>query len=716
MTLLAGDGGDPAAPAHRLRSMFAPRSIAIVGASDRSGWSHHTVENLRRTGYPGEVHLVSRKGGQAHGAPTVKALDEVPDGVELAYVITGRDSLPSIIEQAHARGIPNLVVIAAGFGETGQEGAALERQLVEMAEERGITLLGPNNLGFVNLADNVAPWSQMMPWPVAAGGAGVLSQSGALGLFLLNYLQQRDVGLSHLVTLGNEAMVTVAEGIDYLVDQPAARVIALYLETVRHPDAFVAAVDRALLAGKPVVAYKAGRGKTGARVAAAHTGALAGDDAVFDAVFRQHGVIRAESIEDLVTTVGLLDAYGVLPGNRAGFVVGSGAMCGVISDTADLHGVAVPELAPQTADALRAGGLPEFATPQNPLDTTGYVASDPRIMPMAEEAVSRDPNIDVLVVNSAVPSSPEAAARMDSRMRHLAELSRTSPVPVIPMEFLPSDRTAFSREYRRSNGIPHVVDSFSRGVQALGKAAWWAGRHRARGTRPELAKPLSPVLGGRPSRGRWSELDAMALLRDNGVPVLPAALVTTAGEALAAAGWCGGSVSVKVVSPDLPHKSDVGGVALNVPREEAGAAFDGVLAAVRAAAPHAVIEGAVVSPMRAGGLEVLVGVVRDPVWGLMLAVGLGGMWAEAIQDVVLRRLPVSEAEVLAALSELKAYPLLAGARGGAAVDVAGLAAAAARIGGLAAALGDDLIALEVNPLLVSGDRVEALDALVTWVS
>ena len=306
---------------------------------------------------------------------------------------------------AAAAGVPNLVVIAAGFGEMGEEGHERERQLADLARSYDQLILGPNNLGFINAGDATMPWSQMMPWPLQAGGVGVMSQSGALGIFLLNYLQNRDVGISHLVTVGNEAMVTVAEGIDYLVEQESTRVIALYLESVRHPDVFLAAAQRAMKAGKPIVAYKAGRGALGAKVTAAHTGSLAGDDRVFDAVFRQYGIIRVDSIEDLVTTCGLLDAHGELPGERVAFVTGSGAMCGVIGDLSEAHGIELPDFAASTVAELREVGLPDFATAQNPLDTTGYVVIDTNLLPNSEAVVSRDPNIDMLVVNGSVPGT-----------------------------------------------------------------------------------------------------------------------------------------------------------------------------------------------------------------------------------------------------------------------------------------------------------------------
>jgi len=708
-------GPQPADGRHRLTSMLAPRGIAIVGASDNSGWSRYTYANLMQGGYPHSVHLVNRRGEPVHGQPTVTSLRDIGQPVDLAYVLTGPASLPSIMADGAAAGVRNLVVIAAGFGEMGEAGHERERQLAELARGYDQLILGPNNLGFINTPDATMPWSQAMPWPMQSGGVGIMSQSGALGIFLLNYLQNRDVGISHLVTVGNEAMVTVAEGIDYLVEQEGTRVIALYLESVRHPEVFLAAAERAMKAGKPIVAYKAGRGALGAKVTAAHTGSLAGDDRVFDAVFRQYGIIRVDSIEDLVTTCGLLDAYGELPGTRVAFVTGSGAMCGVIGDSAEANGLQLPEFAESTVEELRAVGLPEFATAQNPLDTTGYVVIDTNLLPNSEAAVSRDPNIDMLVVNGSVPATQEAAAFMSHYFKRRVELSKVSPVPVISMEFLPSDQTPFSREFRRSEGAPYVVDSLTRGIPALAKAIWWSGLRRAAREMAGAAGAAPAIAGVPGARGEWSERQVGELLAANGVPVIPQRLVTSASEAASAAERTGFPVALKVSAPGLAHKTDVGGVVLGVGSATAAAqAYERIVAAVAAAAPGTPIEGVVVSPMRAEGVDLLVGIVRDDTWGLTLVVGLGGIWVEVLADSAVRALPVTPGEVREMLTELKSFPLLTGGRGADPVDLDELSRVIARIGAIAVALGDDVEELEINPLRAAGSSIEVLDALVRW--
>lgn len=708
---LAAQGGE-----HPLASMFAPKGIAIVGASERSAWSWQTFGNLHRGNYPHEIHLVNPKGGQIHGQAAVRSLREVEGRADLAVVLTGPNSLPAIMDEAAAANVRNLVVIAAGFGEAGAEGARMERELKERADDLGLQILGPNNLGFINTVGATYAWTSLMPASLTPGSVGIVSQSGALGIFLMNYLQSRDVPFSHLISVGNEAMLTVAEGMDYLLSQESTKVIALYVEAVRNPELFIDVAERALAAGVPVVAYKAGRGEVGAKVTAAHTGSLAGDNRVYSAIMAQHGVVQVDTIEDLVTTSGLLDAYGELPGHRVGFVTASGAMCGVIGDVSEENGLALPELDESTVRALREGGLPDFATAQNPLDTTGYLTINPAIMPMSQEAVARDPNVDILVVHGGVPATPEAAAMYSGGGGGGGEqpksIDEISPVPVIRMEFFPTERTEFARELRREGKAGFVADSFTRGIPALAKAIRWSELRRSRKTEPPAVTPPRLDLD---TSTQWSERQAVQLLAEHGVPVVPQHLVTSADEAEKQAESFDGPMVLKISSADVAHKTDVGGVVLGLRTPaEVRAAYERMIADVRAAQPQAAIEGAVLSPMRPEGLDLVVGVVRDQVWGLTLVVGLGGVWVEVLRDSSIRALPTNTAEVRKMFTELKSFPLFEGFRGAPPVDLDHLAEVIGSIANIAAACGDRLEALEVNPLRVNGDKIEALDALIRW--
>lgn len=709
--------------ARSLDGLFAPRSVALVGASDGSAWSRCTFANLARGGFAGPVHCVSPTRPVVHGQPAFPSLAEVPGPVDLAVVLVGTDGVEGVLGEAADRGIANLVVIASGFAETGEEGVRRQQRLVDAAAAHGQALLGPNNLGFVNVAGHVHAFCQPMPASVVAGGTALLSQSGAMGIFALTYLQARDVGLSLLVTLGNEATLTVTEAMAYALDDPGTRVIALFVESIRHPDRFAALARRALDAGKPVVVCKVGRSDRGARAAAAHTGALVGDQRVFSAAMRQLGVVEVDSLEALVATAGLLDRCGELPGSRLGVVTASGAACGVVGDVAAREGVALAELGPATVDRLREL-LPPFATPQNPLDLTGYKVVRDDFVRQVHEAVAADPEVDVLVVTTGIPLIPEAATEAKrAEQAGLAELAGTGGVPVVLMDYLPKDATDFSRSYRRELALPAVLPSIEQGIPAIGRALRWSAARRGRrqgaaaGERP--GGPSHPVLPGigrllaGAAPGPWSEARARDLLFEAGVPVVPGLLAVDPEEAVLAAEALGYPVAVKVCSPDIPHKSDVGGIRLGVAGPaDVAAAFDAVTGASRRACPDARVDGALVTAMRPGGIELLVSVVRDPAWGPVLTVGLGGVHVEVMGDAALRLLPAGPGEIRAALEELRAAPLLHGARGRPPADLDAVVAAVAAVGAAGVAVGERLEVLEVNPLVAHGSLVEALDVLL----
>lgn len=700
--------------ATRLRGMFAPVGIAIVGASDNSPFSGYTVENLRQGGYPHPIHMVNRSGGTVHGQPSYRSLAELPGPVDLACVLIGRTYVLDILRDVAAAGIRNVVVVAAGFAETGADGRTRQAEMVELAAELGLNLLGPNNQGFVNTWSDTYAFSGRVERPVGKGGVSFLSHSGALATLVVDQCVSRDVGISHFVSLGNEAQIGIAEGIDYLVADETTRVIALYIESVRHPEAFLAACDRAMAAGKPVVVYKAGRGRLSARVAEAHTGSLVGDDDVVSAVFEQHGVIRADSIEEWVATAAILDNYEPFAGNRVGFVTPSGAMCGVITDTIEGIDLDVPDLMPATVERLREV-LPEFATPQNPLDTTAQVSmGDTSNYARALQIMAEDPQLDLLVVGAWYSSDHLKSLALESIVDSLPEVCRTSPIPIMPMALLPVEQTPFAKHLRRDRNLPYAVESYSVGLPALAKAMWWARRQRDFVTPvPAPAIPtLAPTVD---TTGAWNEHRTLELLCAAGVPAIPSSLCTDPASAAQAADEIGYPVALKISSPDIAHKSDVGGVVLGL--RSAGdveRAAARMLDVVAQSNPDASIDGLLVSPMRSEGTELLLGVVRDSIWGLMMAVGLGGVWVEVLDDVALARLPVSRERGLEMLGSLKGGALLRGARNRAPVDLDAVADVIEQVSDLAMSLGQRLMALEINPLRVDGSAVEALDALVQW--
>jgi acyl-CoA synthetase (NDP forming) len=518
-------------------------------------------------------------------------------------------------------------------------------------------------------------------------------------------------------------MVSMTDVMRYLIDDDATRVVALFIESVRHPEEFVALARQALVKGKPVVAIKVGRSQTGARVARAHTGSLVGDDAVVDAVFRRSGVIRVDSLEDLIITGGMLSETGPLPGRRFGFVTASGGASEIIADRAEDEGIEVPEFAVETVERLRKV-VPPFAATQNPVDVTGYILINRDLMRNALAAVQDDPSLDALVLVSDLPrTAPPDPAPVVEMFQQSSEVLRHTAKPVIVMGNTLTDITAFGRDVAGQTGYPGVLGGIHHGMTALGHAVRWSALHQA--AVQEAAAPADgaarsrategaaePLVPGQPGSS-WSEHRAARFLAEHGIPVVPSALVTSPEQAADTAEAVGYPVVVKLAADGIEHKSDIGGVKVGLAdAEQVRAAYADVTAAGRAAGAD--VQGALVQPQRSGGIELLVGVVTDPAWGQVLAVGLGGVWVEILADTALEVLPVGRAQVLKALRGLRGARLFDGPRGTEKADLDVVADAITAVAELAVRLGDRLEALEVNPLLVRGSQVEALDALITW--
>ena len=725
MGLLDGRATAQAPPAilaspERLRRLFSPTSIALVGASDTSGWARNVYESLRTGGFDGRFVPVHPRHPTAFGMPTQPSLRHLEEPTDLAFLLVPTHAVEDVVHHAAAAGIRNLIILAAGFGERGNDGRRLERRLVETAAAHGITLLGPNGLGFINAQAGVAAYGLTLSSPVIAGPVGMVLQSGALASAILRFARSHAIGLSLLISMGNEAMVTTADVIEYLIEDDATGVIALFLEQIRQPARFAALARRALEAGKPVVALKVGRSPGGQRAALAHTGAVAGDDAVVDAALRQLGVIRVRSLEELLVTAGLLGYAPPLKGRRMGVVTASGGACDIIADRAHEEGIEIPEFAPQTVAALEKV-LPRFTDAQNPVDVTGYglaheVAGASRPVVTALEAVTRDPNVDfVLHLGILIPPAPPPdAAALERQLDQQAAIIASSPIPVVAATTTCTDLG----DYPRSLATPrrlHLVAGLELGMTAIGHALRWQVRRRSHRSAPCLDQPspaASPDWLQRQPSGAWPETAGRRLLALTGVPMVPAELARSPDEAVAAAARIGYPVAVKVTGAGITHKSDAGGVALGLSSAAAlQQAYSDVLQAA-AGMRDAQADGVLISPMRAGGLELLAGVTVDLMFGPVLAVGLGGVWVEALHDVALRVLPIHRTDVREMLDELRGAALLRGGRGEKPVDLDRIADVLLRISEAAALVGPSLQALEVNPLWCRGDHVEGLDVLV----
>ncbi|MBB6407127.1 acetate--CoA ligase family protein [Arthrobacter sp. AZCC_0090] len=705
----------------RIRAFLEPRSIAIVGASSSSSWAINLMNSLRLGGGVEKLVFVHPKYPELFGHRTVPTLRDLTEPVDMAFIMVGPGRVIEILEDAAVAGIHNAVVLAAGYGETGEEGRLRQLELQRTAEELDITIMGPNTIGFINGTLGIAPWAVASHYAPVAGPVSAVFESGSISRATYEFAQAHAVGISTWASLGNSAVMNTLDVLDYLVDDESTKSIALFLETVRDPDRFIEVSHRALEAGKPVVVYKAGRSEEGMRSAMAHTGAMATNDAVVDAAFKQAGIVRVESLEELVSTVGLLGYTDRRPkGRRMGVVTSSGGGCNVIADLASNHDLVLPAWGKETINGLREM-LPPFASTLNPLDTTGFghARERPRHTKAEDdlmEIAAEDPGMDfIFTMMTPLPQvKPSDPVSIESRMEIIGQIAKASPVPIFFSSNTALDIHEYPRDLLQKNGI-YLLPGVDLAMSSIGYMMRWIdqsarilGREASHGV-PERPQQVFPV-------GSWDEAAGRALLESAGVPMVPARLVTTADEAASAAAEMTGPVAMKVCSRDIPHKSDVGGVALGVTDVDAArSAFDRIIESSSANVPGADIRGVLVSPMREPGPELLVGITADPTFGPVLTVALGGIWVETLKDSSIRVLPVVASDIAEMLDELKGSALLKGARGTAPVDLEALSEAILAISRAGLSLGDQLEALEVNPLRITSRGVEGLDVLVSTI-
>ncbi|TCK25822.1 acetate--CoA ligase family protein [Pseudonocardia endophytica] len=694
--------GGPVAPG--LDALFDARSVAVVGASDdRNKLAGRVLALLTGSGFDGTVHPVNPRRDTVQGLPSfpsVAALPEVPD---LAVVIVPADAVEAAVVECAVAGVRVAVVTSAGFAETGAAGAAVQRRMADAARRAGMRLLGPNCLGAVNSASRLcasfsATFVRGLPTP---GPVGVVSQSGAYGGHVLHLAGVRGLGVRYWLTTGNEADIDVAEGIRWMAERDDVSVILAYVEGVSDGARFVDALRAAHRTRTPVVVLRTGSSRAGGRAAASHTGAFTGSDAVFDRVLAEYGAHRARTIEEQLDVVYACSRGIPAPGRRLGVVTVSGGVGAQICDAADRYGLELPEL-PEAARERVTALLP-YATVANPVDTTANILQRTDVLTAAVETIFSRRTYDTLVAffTTVLLNADTAAAVLSAMTDALAY--RAGETVAICMIAEPETVAAFERA-----GCL-VFEDPDRVVRAVAALAGFAEAF-ARPVPPPSAVTLPTTV----LRGPFDQPTARSVLANAGIPVLPIETAGSADDAVAAAGRLGYPVVVKAVSPDVEHFSDAGGVALALETaDQVRAAFDQVTTSVRRSHPDAHVTGVAVSPMaRAGGVETIVGVSRDPVFGPVVLLGLGGVYVETLGDTVTRLAPVDDDGARAMIDELRGSALLTGSRGRPAADIGALATALVRLSEFAVEH-PEVVSAEVNPLVVWTDGAAALDTVVT---
>ncbi|MCB2076485.1 MAG: acetate--CoA ligase family protein, partial [Novosphingobium sp.] len=541
--------------------------------------------------------------------------------------------------------------------------------------------------------------------PVRKGRLAIISQSGALVNEMGKVAHINGVGIAFLGATGNEAGLSITDLLEYLVEDEEVGAICIYSEGIRDHARFMAAALRARELKKPVVLIKLGRSAVSGAIAQAHTGSLIGDDGVFDAMCRKTGIIRCSSLEEVIATANLIATTGPIDPPRIALCSISGGACALLADLSHEYGLEVVPYTQQTQAAL-AEVLPSFASTLNPLDTTGVLVQQPELWHEVIPILARDANTGLVIVGQPLPNVDTELATLTSTIEAITEGFHAADHPAIIVDFCMQTRSADQLALIERLGVELPMPGLLITVRALVNLQNWSTAL----ARPVTQRALPEPSGERPI----GERETLGFLGRHGVPVIPSRLATNASEAAEAAKELGGAVVCKIASPDIAHKTEAGGVRLEVDPDDAGRVHDEIVASARAYNPSARIDGVLVAPMRSGGTELIVGVVNDPEWGLAITVGTGGVLTEVMGDSQTRLLPVDEQEARDMVLALKGAKLLQGFRGAPPADLDALAGAIVAIGDAAAALGPDLAALEVNPLRVSGSEIEALDALAVW--
>ncbi len=686
---------------HDLKPILEPQSVAVIGASRQPGTVGHAVlSNLLMGQFTGVVYPINPKARAICGVRAYPSILEVPEPVDLAVIIVRANLVPQVLEECGQKGVKGAIVISAGFKESGPEGAKLEAQIKEIAHHYGIALVGPNCLGVINTDPAYrlnASFAKEMPLP---GNIAFVSQSGALCTAVLDYAKGQGIGFSKVISLGNKADVTENDFLAYLWQDPHTQVILLYLEELTDGRRFLQLAREITGEGdgrKPILALKAGRTPAGARAVASHTGSLAGSDEVYEALFAQAGVLRADTVEDLFEYA-IAFANQPLPNGRRTVIITNAGGPGIMAtDACVRYGLELPQLSETSLAKLREK-LPPHASLQNPIDLIGDAQSDR--YRAALEVVMDDPDVDAVIVLL----TPQAMTDIENIAHEIVRASQRKTKPVFAC-FMGLVDISAGVNILKEHGVPCYTfpEDAVRALAAMVRYVDWVRRPRTGvKTFPVETERARRLLQEAPvsEHGFIPEEIAWQVLEAYGFPVLPWAIAHTPEEAVAATRRIGYPVVLKVLSPDVVHKFDVGGVQLNLNSDDdVRRAYERIVQSVKQHLPHATVKGVLVQAMAKKGREVILGMKRDPQFGPLLMFGLGGVYVEVLKDVTFRFAPVRELGAYRMVRDIRTYRLLEGVRGEPPADIDKIVECIERLSQLA--MEQDLIEeLDINPLIV----------------
>lgn len=682
-----------------LQSIFEPESVAVVGASQRVGSVGRSVfKNLLDGGFNGVIYPVNVKARSICGVKAYPTLSDIDGSVDLAIIIVPSVMVASVAREAGEKGVKGLIVITAGFREIGAKGLALENELMEVCRSYGMRLVGPNCLGMINTDPKFCLNASFARRPPLAGNIGFISQSGALCTAVLDYAARKNIGFSKFISVGNKADIDELDLLEYMHNDPETKVIMMYVEDLRHGFEFVRVV-REITGGEnptPIIAVKSGRTAAGAAAVSSHTGSLAGSEAIYDALFEQSGIYRAQAISHLFDYAIAFATQPLPKSNRVAIITNAGGPGIIATDITMNVGLTLAEFSVETREVLQSA-LPDTANTHNPVDVIGDAGVDR--YKAAFEAVLKDENVDGVIFIL----TPQSMTDIYATAQIIPALAKKSGKPVMT-SFMGEMDVREAIDFLQINKMPHYhfPEMAARAMGALYRHSKWINRQHLAEIEisPDRSKTRL-LIEEALARGQHylGEVDGNKILQAYGFPVLPARLVTNSQEAAEAVQEFGKSV-FKIVSPQIVHKSDVGGVVVGVKTpDEAESAFDSMLSVVKENVPEAEIKGVFVQKMAPKGVEVILGINRYKIFGPLLMFGLGGIFVEIFKDVSFRLAPIRHNAARLMVRSTKAYPMLNAARGGEPCDTDELERCLALLSALATE-NPEIAELDINPLIV----------------
>src|SRR6266404_5062468 len=698
---------------HPLDSFFSPGSVALIGASrDREKIPGRLLSMLRKNEFPGKIYPVNPNYGDIDGLKCFSSIDDVGQPIDLAIVIIPAKAVLGALKQCAAAGVRNAVIISSGFAEEGGDSAAMQDAIAALAKKTGMRISGPNAEGFFSEVQRVAasfsPTVDVKanePRLIATSRRiGIVAQSGGIGFAIYHRARALGIALSYVISAGNESDLGAGEFFEYMVQDASTDVILLFIEGIRDVEKFLSAARRAAEIGKPVIVTKVGRSDAGERAAASHTASMAGWSAAYDAVFAKYGFVVSNDLDEAVTIAAVLTTNPMPKGDRVAVLTVSGGAGIWGADTVSRQGLQVPELSPPIQAEI-SKLLPSYGATRNPIDVTAQGVHSGGLQKSIDLLDVSD-EVDTILVMLSLSSE----TRMPFKQAELKPVIDAQNKPIVFYSYtLPSH---FARNELAASGA--VVLS---GLTHVGVAMRQMVQRAKFRLAPPVAMAASPPhdISAHLKSATLSESDSKALLREVGIMLPDEELVTEKSALDGAVARVGFPLVMKIQSRDIPHKSEVGGVRLNIATKgEVFLAYEALLENARRHRPDAAIQGVLVSPMAKKGVEIIIGTMLDKTFGPMVMVGFGGITTELFRDVIYRPAPVSVTEACAMLTGLKAAPLLNGFRGAAKADIPALSQLISQVSALAAAYRDRISEIEINPVLVhpEGQGITIVDALV----